>query len=123
MTTRDLGDKASHAKIVRRGLYALLTMALVGMVFFALRLSMAASVWQIPAAHDDPLAGWMTPRYIVRSWDIPPEILAHALGLDPDGSGRRVTLSELAIEQGTDLDRLIADIDTTIAAYKAQQND
>ncbi|MBE0412655.1 hypothetical protein [Yoonia sp.] len=112
---------AQYRKIMRRGFKSLLVLALIGMVFFGVRLGMMAGIWHRPATRQDPIAGWMTPRYVSRTWQVPPEIVAAAL--DIDGSGRRVTLAELAAEQGTDLDTLIQNLTAAVITYQAMQND
>lgn len=123
MKPRNTARMAQHRKIIRKGLKALLVAAVIGMVFFALRLTIATSVWHMPPTPQDPIAGWMTARYIAKSWDVPPEVVAQALALEMDGTGRRVTLAELAAEQGTDVDTLIGNLRAAIATYQARQND
>ncbi|WP_439154122.1 hypothetical protein [Yoonia sp.] len=119
MKPRNPARMAHYREIIRKALKALLVLAVIGMVFFALRLTMATSVWHTPSGPQDPIAGWMTPRYVAKSWDVPPEIVSQALALEMDGSGRKVTLSELATEQDTDVATLIADLGAAIAAYRA----
>jgi hypothetical protein len=63
----------------------------------------------------------MTPRFVMRAWDTPPEVIAEALNLDQDGIGRRMTLAELAKDRGDTTYSLIADLDAAIAAFRAGQ--
>lgn len=123
MPTKDPARMARHRKAIARGLRAVLVLALVGMVFFAMRAMMVTNAWHDHPHPQDPIAGWMTPRYISRSWQVPPEIVAQALALETDGSGRKITLAELAAERGTDLDTLTAALTAAIAAYRDQQDD
>ena len=59
--------------------------------------------WSDPAHRNQNIAGWMTPRYVGHSWQVPPEVIATALGLTQDGSGRRITLADIAESQGSDM--------------------
>jgi len=87
-------------------------------LIFALRLSFA--VWHWSAAPTDPdLAGWMTPRFVAHSWDVPPEVILQTLPIAPDGSGRRVTLEELARGEGISLEQLLERLRRAITAHRA----
>ena len=61
-----------------------------------------------------PVQGWMTPGYVVRAYDIPPEVMAQTLGLDP-GSARGKTLEEIAALQGVPLEALLASVQAMVA--------
>lgn len=91
-------------------------LALVG--FFAVRLALGALYWGDPEHRDVPLAGWMSPRFVAMSWNVPPELVGQALELPRDGSGRRVTLQQLAEERGVPLGELIGALDAAIAAHR-----
>lgn len=123
MKPRNLRRMAQYRTTLRRGFRLLLVLAIVAMLFFGIRLSMMAGVWHDQPTLQDPISGWMTPRYVSRSWQVPPDIVATALALEPDGNGRRVTLAELAAEQGVDLDTLIGTLTAAVAAYQAQHDD
>ncbi|WP_089270631.1 hypothetical protein [Puniceibacterium sediminis] len=92
--------------------------ALTIALFFLVRLTVSTHKWSDTRLTDPSIAGWMTPRYVSRSWQVPPEVVAQALGLEMDGSGRRVTLAELAAQQGRDLDTLIAEVEAVIEAAR-----
>lgn len=114
---------ARQRAMIRRVLLAVLALALIGTLFFAVRIATSTALWREPAEPDAPIAGWMTPRYIARSWDIPPDVIAAALALEHDGGGRKITLAELAAERGTDIATLTADLTLAIAAYREQPHD
>lgn len=85
---------------------------------FALRFGFA--VWHWATLPTDPeLAGWMTPRFVAHAWDLPPEVLLQALPMDSAGSGRRVTLEELAQARDMPLDRLLENVRLAIAEHRA----
>jgi hypothetical protein len=56
----------------------------------------------------------MTPGYIMRTYDIPPEVMAQTLGLEP-GSARGKTLEEVAATQGVPLDALLASVQAVVS--------
>lgn len=112
-------------RLIRRarrapGLAIALAVALLLAAVFALRLTHAALNWhEVP--HDQSIESWMTPRFVVRSWDVPPELVAETLAIDRDGIGRRVTLQTLADERGIPPERLIDALEAAIADYRMDQ--
>ncbi len=93
--------------------------ALALTVLLAVRTLLFTLHWSDPARQDQAIAGWMTPRYVALSWDVPSEVVAGALELDRDGSGRRITLAELADGRGVPVADLAAALDRAIAAHRA----
>jgi hypothetical protein len=49
--------------------------------------------------------------------------VAEAVGLDMDGTGRRITLDELAEMQGRDLDELVQVLNAAVASERARSDD
>jgi hypothetical protein len=88
-------------------------------ILFALRVAISLEDW--PEERDADIEGWMTPRYVALSWDVPPDVIASALALTRDGSGRRITLDELAEQRGVQVETLAADLEAAIAAFRAGQ--
>ncbi len=86
---------------------------------FAVRAAIVMHGW--PDHADEEIEGWMTPRYVAMSWDVPPEVIAGTLDLARNGSGRRVTLEELARRRGVPVATLAAELEAAIAAYRAGQ--
>ena len=93
--------------------------ALALTLFFAGRAAVFAVYWS--QHRDEAIAGWMTPRYVAMSWDVPPEVVGDAMALSRDGTGRRTTLAEIAAARGMSLDALEAELAAAIAAYRAGQ--
>ncbi|MCV2864710.1 hypothetical protein [Defluviimonas sp. WL0075] len=83
-------------------------------VLFAVRLAVFSLYWADPAHRQQEPDGWMTPRYIARSWHVPQEDLARHLDLAPGGDAR-MTLDDIARARGIPLETLLADL----AAYLA----
>ncbi|MBD3677060.1 MAG: hypothetical protein HUJ27_01505 [Rhodobacteraceae bacterium] len=92
-------------------------------LFFAIRLTVFTIYWSDPDHRDQPIAGWMTLRYVVHSWDVPPEVVAGALSLEMDGTGRRVTLEELGARRGVSVQELARDLDRAIREYRESGNE
>lgn len=84
---------------------------------FAIRFLLFAFYWHDPAHRDQPLEGWMTMRYIAHSYHVPPQALAEQLDLEPLPEKRR-TISEIAKENGIELDAMKARIDGAIAGIR-----
>lgn len=99
-----------------RSLLALaFAVALALTLFFAVQALHHAGA--IGPAADAPIEGWMTPRYVSLSWDLPREVVAETLGGEL-GSGPR-SLAALAEERGVPVEALVDDLETAIAAYRA----
>lgn len=97
-------------------------LALAVMVFFGARLVLSGIYWSDPAHRDQTIALWMTPGYVVHSWQIPREVMRTALGPPPE-DGKRETLAEIAKRLGEDPAVVIARIEAEIAAYRAGQGE
>jgi hypothetical protein len=80
-------------------------LAVVLTLFFLLRLVVFAVFWLDPHKERHPIEPWMTPRYISKTYDIPRDDLAAALGLEP-GANPKAPLGVLA----RDLDIPVQDL-------------
>ena len=69
-------------------------------------------------APDVPISGWMTPRYVSLSWDVPREIVAGALDIELGAGVGRQSLETLAKEGGVPVETLISELQDAIAAYR-----
>jgi hypothetical protein len=87
-------------------------------LLFALRLVLVVTLWG-PAA-ERPIQGWMTPRYVVRSYDLPPEAVAEVLGIEP-GSAAGQSIESLARAQDRPLIDVLRALDALRAAQAPQQ--
>jgi hypothetical protein len=88
-------------------------------LLFAVRVALSVQDW--PEERDADIEGWMTPRYVALSWDVPPELVAAALALPRDGTGRRITLDELARQRAVPVETLVAELEAAIAAFRSGQ--
>lgn len=78
-----------------RFLFIAFIAALAVTAFFALRLVAFSLYWADPAHQDQPLEGWMTPRYVALSYDLPPGVVREVLELEAV-DGERRTLEAIA---------------------------
>lgn len=92
----------------RRWLRFGLAVALLLATLFLVRAILLLAGWGPDPAR--PVEGWMTPRYLVRVYAIPPETLAPVLGLT-QGEAPRESLETLAARQGIPLPDLIARVE------------
>jgi hypothetical protein len=88
-------------------------------LFFGTRAVLFTLYWS--EHRDEAIAGWMTPRYVAMSWQVPPEVVGDALALPRDGIGRRATLADLANARGVSLETLAAEVAQAIEAHRAGQ--
>jgi hypothetical protein len=102
-------------------LSASFALALALTLFFAIRAATFALYWADPAHRNQPIAGWMTPRYVAHSWALPPKVLRAALGPAAPEPGDRRTLADLARDTGIPLETLIADLEAAAAAHRASE--
>ena len=83
----------------------------VGSVLFAL------IYFNDPRHQDEALKGWMTPRYVVMSYDLPRGIVAVLLDLPAGGPGD-LTLDVIAQGLGLTLDELTTLVRDAAAAHR-----
>jgi hypothetical protein len=86
-----------------------LTLALV----FIIRAGVSFVYWQ--DHRDEPIEGWMTIRYIARSYQVDPRLVRDAVGLPDTGPDRR-PLIRIALEEGRQLDAIASAIVAAIEA-------
>ncbi len=72
--------------------------------------------FQDPAHREQPIAGWMTPRYVAMSHGVPPAVVRQAIGERQRGG--RATLEAIAAERDQSLDALIDEIEAAIDAHE-----
>ena len=101
-----------------RKLLVALLVSLAFVIYFSVRLLAFFIYWADPDHRDQELAGWMTPRYVIQSWDVPKKIVRDVVG--PPSEGRRQRLSDIADERGVPLDVVIAELMAAIQKYRAQ---
>ncbi|MFN3824708.1 MAG: hypothetical protein ACK4GW_09705 [Pseudorhodobacter sp.] len=79
-------------------------------VLFLLRAIFYATIWYESDPRSHPVEAWMTPRYIVRTYDLPPALVAESLGIG-QGESPRKPLADIAEQQGVPVETLILAIE------------
>lgn len=91
-------------------------LALAFTAVFAVRTTVSFVYW---ANHrDEPIAPWMSVRYISNSYSLPPFIIAEAAGLVPGERDRR-PIGEIVRDNGEAFDDVKARIEQAIADERA----
>jgi len=82
-------------------------------VLFLVRAVFYATIWyeSDPASH--PVEAWMTPRYIVRSYELSPAEVAETLGI-LQGESPRKSLADIAELQGVPVETLIRAVEALV---------
>lgn len=88
-------------------------------LFFLGRMVVFTIYW---AGHqNEPIAGWMTPLYIERSWDLPKFTLRDPLGLKPLEKGQHPqTVAEMARTRGITEAEMIALVQSVVDDFRAK---
>jgi hypothetical protein len=94
-------------------------LAVVIMLAFAVRFAVQVVYWSTPAHQNQQLQGWMTPRYIARSWQVSAPELTALAALPPAGEGPR-TLAKIATDEGVPLAEIIARVEAALALLAAE---
>lgn len=106
--------KAWSAAPIATTIFAL---ALLASVFFGAR-SVIFWYHRPPISErEQPIAAWMTPRYVIHSWDVPREVVFDTIAVPrplPDGP---LSLEQIADLRGIPVDRIINDLEAAIAAF------
>ncbi|MFT6223896.1 MAG: hypothetical protein ACJA1F_001742 [Paracoccaceae bacterium] len=88
------------------------------MLFFAGRAVFFTIYWMDPSHADLPIEVWMTPGYVARSYDVPPDVLRPVFGLDPDSPPMHQNLAKLARDMNVTLEQLQQDITQAVQIYR-----
>ena len=97
-------------------------LALVVTLGFGLRFAAGVVYWANPANRDQPVEAWMPVGFVARSWQVPPEFLAEALGI-PESERTRQTLEQIARARGTPVAEVIVTLETAIAGWRASRDE
>ncbi|MCV2403971.1 hypothetical protein OFY17_13965 [Marinomonas sp. C2222] len=73
-----------------------------------------------PDHQDDELKGWMTPKYVELSYELPRPVVLQALGL-PEKLDSRVRMGKIASSQGISLEMLTERVRLAASNYRQSQ--
>ncbi|MCF2872274.1 hypothetical protein L0664_14455 [Octadecabacter sp. G9-8] len=99
------------------------SVALCALGYFGFKTISSTIYWMDPAHQEQPLAGWMTPRYVGQSYKLPREIVLEALMMDPSAPPRRISVDAIAAKNNVTLDTLQDRVDAAAAIWSARRND
>lgn len=107
--------------LFRRHLWptVILAAGLVALVWFGGRFVSEVLYFSDPAHREQPLAGWMSPRYVARSWDLPPDVVADVMQLAP--GHRHTTLDQVAARQNITIKELQRRVEAAKAELEAER--
>lgn len=94
--------------------------ALAVALFFASRVFLDFLYFNDPKNVDVDLKPWMTPRFIVITYDLPRPVVFEILALDPK-EDRGLRLRRVAERQGVSMEELTARVRDAAAAYREDQ--
>ncbi|MDX8347969.1 hypothetical protein SLH49_08220 [Cognatiyoonia sp. IB215446] len=89
-------------------------------LWFAFHAITDALYFNDPRNVDVALKPWMTPRYVVLTYDLPRPLVMELLELDPDDD-RGIRLGRLAQERNISMDDLTTLVRDATAAYREGQ--
>lgn len=95
--------------------------ALAALGVFGVRTISSAIYWMDPAHQDQPLAEWMTPRYVGQSYHLPREVIEEVFFIEPGEEPPRMRLGEIANSNGLNLADLQSRLDAANAAFQAER--
>lgn len=99
-------------------LIAAFGLAILATTVFGIRALWIA--WELSVRAERPVAGWMTPRYIVTVYDVEPADLAALLQIAPESEPRE-SIAHLAETTGQDPKDVLQRIEALIAAGRAPE--
>ena len=98
--------------------------ACIVMAFFAVQMVSHWIYWNDPARIDQDIAAWMTLRYVMQSWNVPPNVVGEVLGLGPDNRPPpNTTLKMLADQQDVPIATLIENLTKAVTEFKVAPHD
>lgn len=102
-------------------LVSIMTVALMALLFFVFSFISNLIYFNDPQHKDQSLRAWMTPRYVVMSYDLPPRIVGEVMNLRPRVDKRRL-LSQVADDLNITLEELTVRIRAAAKEHRASIN-
>lgn len=75
------------------------------------------------AERNQPVAAWMTPRYVARSWGLPPDLVLDAIEAPRPRPEGPVSLRRIATLRGVPVEEVIADLEAAIAEFRQENGE
>lgn len=96
-------------------LRAAYVLAILATAVFAMRAIWYA--WELAERAEKPVAGWMTPRYILAVYDLDPQALAAILNISPEDDVP-LSVARIAAASGRSAESVLRDITALIDATR-----
>ncbi len=101
-------------------LLSVFLLALTVALWFGVQVFLQFLYFHDPRNQDVDLKGWMTPKYVVMTYDLPRPLVAEILGLtDPSQRGR--PLRRIAADLGLSMEELTTRVRAEAAEYRETQ--
>ena len=110
-----------HRKMVQYVLAGVVVIALIGAIIFGIRAADSSRRWKDHPPEE--IAAWMSPRFIAMSHHVPPDVIEDAIAPGQDLMHRKVSLEDIAEEQGVAVETLILQLNTAIATHQDRKRD
>tara|TARA_Y100000815_G_scaffold2504_2_gene2348 strand:- start:63009 stop:63365 length:357 start_codon:yes stop_codon:yes gene_type:complete len=94
------------------------SVALALTVLFGIRTTAFLIYWS--NHRNVPVAGWMSPGYVAKSYRVDIETVRKSLGLDPDARDRR-PIGRIAADRGVPVEELIRQLNEALQAESASE--
>lgn len=98
----------------------LLALCLAGLAWFTFSTVREAMYFSDPAHHEQTLEPWMSPRYVGKSWDLPPETIVRIMELEPNF--KQPTLRHVTEHLGITMDQLQDRVEAAKAELEAMRH-
>jgi hypothetical protein len=99
---------------------SILVLAACAMLWMVISVALNFLYFNDPRNQDIALKGWMTPRYVVMSYDLPKPFVAEMLGLTSDDQ-RGMPMRDVAKQMGVTLEELTEIVRTSATAFREEQ--
>ena len=90
------------------------------LVYFGGRFLLGFIYFHDPAHRNQALEGWMTPRYVSMSYQVPPEIIREVMGIEEKGR-MRLHLKDITARLGITMEELEKRVWAAKQAHKAER--
>ena len=109
------------ARFLRKNwlLVSVTVVVFAGVGWFGVQILLDFLYFNDPRNVDVALKGWMTPRYVVLTYDLPRSLVRDILELPPDGPGG-LRLGRIADNMGLTMEELTARVREAAAQYRAE---
>lgn len=92
----------------------MLALAVMASIYFGVR----SAIHPMRAEREQSVAAWMTPRFIARSWSVPPDVIQNALDIPKPRPKGPINLTQLAELRGVPVEQIIAEAEAAVAAFR-----